>query len=355
MKYHLLLLFLLPLAGFAQIKITGNVVNAADGKPVANASVFLSNATVGSKTTDDGAFVLNYVKPGQYEFVVSVVGFETYRQIVMAGNENISLPGIKLSPKTTSLKEVKIVASSDWESNYAKFKQEFLGTSVAAEDCKITNNDALTLEYDKETHRLTGSSTDFLEIENKYLGYKIKYILKTFSKDENTGMLYFDGAALFAAMDGSLSQKRRWQKRRKQTYEGSSMHFFRSLLQDTTELEGFTVHSMIRKPNPLWIGESAFASKYIQTFGKNKLKAVDLLQRTDRDGLYAIAFGDFLHIKHSSAQRGSVMSINGPYAYFDTNGIIVNPAMVIFEGVWGRNRMAELLPVDYEPVVAADR
>jgi hypothetical protein len=316
MKYYplflFLFLFLLPLAGFAQIKITGNVVNAADGKPVANASVFLSNATVGSKTPDDGAFVLNYVKPGQYEIVVSMVGFETYRQIVMAGNENISLLGIKLSPKTTSLKEVKIVASSDWESNYAKFKQEFLGTSVAAEDCKITNNDALTLEYDKETRRLTGSSTDFLEIENKYLGYKIKYILKTFSKDENTGMLYFDGAALFA--------------------------------------EGFTVHSMIRKPNPLWIGESAFASKYIQTFGKNKLKAVDLLQRTDRDGLYAIAFGDFLHIKHSSAQRGSVMSINGPYAYFDNNGIIANPAEVIFEGVWGRYRIAELLPVDYEPL-----
>jgi hypothetical protein len=296
MKYYplflFLFLFLLPLAGFAQIKITGNVVNAADGKPVANASVFLSNATVGSKTTDDGAFVLNYVKPGQYEIVVSMVGCETYRQIVMA----------------------------------------------------------LTREYDKESRRLTGSSTDFLEIENKYLGYKIKYILKTFSKDENTGMLYFDGAALFAEMDGSLSQKRRWQKRRKQTYEGSSMHFFRSLLQDTTELEGFTVHSMIRKPNPLWIGESAFASKYIQTFGKNKLKAVDLLQRTDRDGLYAIAFGDFLHIKHSSAQRGSVMSINGPYAYFDNNGIIANPAEVIFEGVWGRYRIAELLPVDYEPL-----
>ena len=36
MKYYLLFLFLLPLAGFAQIKITGNVVNAADNKPVAN-------------------------------------------------------------------------------------------------------------------------------------------------------------------------------------------------------------------------------------------------------------------------------------------------------------------------------
>jgi hypothetical protein len=349
MKYYLLFLFLLPLAGSAQIKITGNVVNAADNKPVANASVFLSNATVGGKTTDDGAFVLNYVKPGQYEFVVSVVGFETYRQIVMAGNKNIQLPGIKLSPKTTSLNEVKIVAS-DWEGNYEKFKREFIGTSTAAEDCKITNNDALTLEYNKETRTLTGSSTDFLEIENKYLGYKIKYLLKSFSKNEATGLLYFEGSSLFEPMQGSLSQRRRWQKRRKETYIGSSMHFLRSVIADTMKYEGFTVQRLIRRLNPKWKGEGDLTNKYIQTLVKEPLKEIDFLRQTDQEGLYAIAFSDLLYIRHRGNNESTVVTIDGPYGFFDKNGIVVNPAIVLYEGYWGRYRIAELLPVDYEPL-----
>jgi hypothetical protein len=38
-----------------------------------------------------------------------------------------------------------------------------------------------------------------------------------------------------------------------------------------------------------------------------------------------------------------------PYAFFDRNGIIINPRSVIFEGNWGKSLMADLLPVDYVP------
>ena len=37
------------------------------------------------------------------------------------------------------------------------------------------------------------------------------------------------------------------------------------------------------------------------------------------------------------------------YAFFDNNGIISNPRSIIFEGDWGIYRMAEMLPVNYEP------
>jgi hypothetical protein len=43
----------------------------------------------------------------------------------------------------------------------------------------------------------------------------------------------------------------------------------------------------------------------------------------------------------------------GPYAIFDTNGIFIDPASITFEGRWGESRMAELLPVDYEPLTPA--
>jgi hypothetical protein len=351
MKYYVLFFLLLPFACFAQVTITGKVINAADNKPVPSASVFLSNATVGSKTADDGTFTLNYVKPGQYEFVVSVIGFDTYRQKVMAGNEQISLAEIKLTPKTKELKEVTVDASNDWEANYRRFQTEFIGTSTAAEDTKITNSDPLTLDYDKDSLKLTGSANDFLEVENKYLGYKIKYLLKNFDKSYRTGMLYFEGSSLFQDLPGSLSQKRRWQKRRKEMYEGSSMHFLRMLLADSAEQAGFVVYRLTRKPNPKYFpgGLNGNGNKFIETLSKKPIKPSEFLHPTELPGIFAIGISDILYVKYTKSARGTILNINGPYAFFDSNGIFINPADVIFEGFWGRYRVAELLPVDYEP------
>lgn len=347
MRYCFLLFLLTPFACLAQITITGKVINAADNKPIANASVFLSNATVGDKTAEDGSFSLRGVKPGQYEFVVSVVGFDTYRETVRAANEAISLPDIKLLAKTTQLKEVKVVIDNDWENNFQKFKDDFLGTSTAAQDCKIVDFDALSLDYDKRKRILTGSSYDFLVIENKYLGYRIKYLLNKFEKNEQSGVLYFEGSSTFEEMQGSPTQKRRWKKRRRETYLGSSMHFLRSLIVDSTAQEGFVIYRLIRKPNP---AANGLNNKFIQTLVKVPIVASTFLHPTDLPGIYAIGFDDCLYIKYKSSDS-TILTIKANYAFFDQNGIISNPAYVLFEGDWGRYRIAQLLPVDYEPVV----
>jgi hypothetical protein len=72
-----LILFLLPFTCFAQYVITGKVLNSADKTSVANASVFLNNAVAGSKTDDKGAFTITNVRSGQYNLVVSSLGYET--------------------------------------------------------------------------------------------------------------------------------------------------------------------------------------------------------------------------------------------------------------------------------------
>jgi hypothetical protein len=50
LKRLTLFLFLLPFAAMGQYRITGRVVDAATKQPVADASVFLSNASAGAKT-----------------------------------------------------------------------------------------------------------------------------------------------------------------------------------------------------------------------------------------------------------------------------------------------------------------
>ncbi|MGF7041452.1 carboxypeptidase-like regulatory domain-containing protein [Mucilaginibacter lappiensis] len=368
LRFSFLFIFLLPSICFAQLKITGKIVNADDKKPVANASVFLNNASTGNKTANDGTFTLNNVRPGQYDLIVSIVGYETHSQSILVNNSNINLPEIALKSKTIELNEVKIKPDPNWERYYTQFKRQFLGTTANAAQCRILNPDILDFQYDKKTHTLEASSYDFLEIENKALGYVIKYKLNTFSYDANKGFMYYDGVSVFEDMKGNNGKIRKWQKRRQDAYLGSPMHFLRSIVSNRLTPEGFEVLKLIRKPNPEYKG-GLFdnKNKYIQMLVKQPLNLSEFAKRTDNAGLYALGFTDCLYIMYNKKNSGTSGDIYRPldmpdyatsiatldeheaYAFFDNNGIINNPRSIIFEGDWGIYRMAEMLPVNYEP------
>src|ERR1700748_1004378 len=110
MKPLVLFLLFLPVCAPAQTVITGKVINTADNKAVGYASVFLSNTVVGTRSNDDGSFTLQNVKPGQYDLVVSLIGFETHHQTVTISNASIAVGDITITPKVNELKEVHIGA-----------------------------------------------------------------------------------------------------------------------------------------------------------------------------------------------------------------------------------------------------
>ncbi|QHS55665.1 carboxypeptidase-like regulatory domain-containing protein [Mucilaginibacter sp. 14171R-50] len=363
MKRFLAMLFFIPFACYAQVSITGKLVNATDKSDVADASVFLSNATIGNKSAADGSFVLRGVRPGQYELVITVVGYETYRREVLVASDNISLPDIGLTPKITSLAEVNITPDPAWERNYDVFKEEFLGTSAMALRCTILNPETIDLEWDKNALQLTGSSSGFVEIDNKALGYHIKYLLSRFIKDSKISLVYYEGSALFEEMKGTAREKERWEKNRQLAYEGSSMQFLRAAIGNNITGYGFEVLRLIRKPNP---DAKGFNDKYIQTLVNVPLTPADFTVRTDKKSLFALKFTDCLYIMYTKKREDdrynstyrllhmpnyltTIASFTGPYALFDTNGVILNPSAITFEGNWGKSRVAEMLPVDYTP------
>src|ERR1700743_1944990 len=222
-KITLLFLTIIPLSCFAQFRITGKVLNILDHKPVDNVNVFLSNSSVGSKTNNEGEFSLQNVKPGKYDVIVSIIGYETLKENVIV-SADIKLADILIAQKTTQLHEVRIKPRNDEnrEDYLTWFKDEFLGRSALASDCKILNPEILDLNYDKETKTLTVSSPDFLEIDNPSLGYHLKYLLNDFKlvhKGDSIETVHFDGWALFKEMSGSASTKRAWQRRRFADYE----------------------------------------------------------------------------------------------------------------------------------------
>ncbi len=364
-----LILLITPCFCQAQINISGKVTNADDKKPVPNASVFLNNAIVGDKTADDGTFKLTNVKPGQYTFIVTAIGYETYSVNVMAADKNIILPQISLTPKTIILQEVNIKPDPNRQRNYNDFKRLFLGTSPNAEQCKILNPDVVDVDFDAKTMILSATSNDdFIEVENKALGYLLKYKLTKFSY-EPKGIFYYEGLSVFQELKGSKSQQRKWAKRRAAAYLGSSMHFLRSVINSQTDKEGFEVLRLTRKPNPDYkagrLGNNNF--KYIQSlYIKQPLAANDFAKRTDQEGLFALGYTDCLYVIYKKKRVETDLSVyhpldvpnypvtilafDEPYAFFDRNGVISNPHSVVFEGDWANSRMAELLPVDYEVV-----
>jgi len=250
-----LLLALLSLGCFAQYSMKGKVTNQADTRPISGASVFINGATIGSHTADDGTFTLAGIKPGRYVLMITIVGFDKYSQSVEIENGDITLPVITLFPKTTILNEVKIKAEDDAERRryYETFKDEFLGKSDLANDCKILNPELLDFDYDDKTGILKASSVDFLIIENQALGYRLKYLLNSFSVNDATGagkVFLYAGSVFFEPMHGSDRDEERWRARRQEVYEGSQLHFLRAALNNRIGQEGFQVLRYAFTPNP---------------------------------------------------------------------------------------------------------
>lgn len=394
----ILFALLAPCGVFAQYTISGRVINQADTRPIADCSVFLSNATNGAKTTNDGKFMLSGVKPGKYTLVVSFVGYDTYSQPVAVVDGDIILPDITLFPKTITLSAVTIKPDLNRGRNFDWFKEEFLGPSELAKQCKILNPEVIGFTYDEKAGVLTASSSDFIEIENQGLGYRVKYLLKNFvlnNKDGNAKKLQFDGSVLFEKMKGTPAQERRWQKRREEVYLNSSMHFLRAVLSNRLAAEGFratqiayyknparpddsVISIMVKKYEKLKEGKGGWRDslsfwnaktklpKMLQTHFYYPLTAKDLVYPTDMPGLMALGCaGDKIQVDYNKNARfpannsanseTTILSFNEPYTFFDINGGIFNTGSVSFAGAWGRNRMAELLPVDFEPAATVDK
>ncbi|MES2109219.1 MAG: carboxypeptidase regulatory-like domain-containing protein [Bacteroidota bacterium] len=402
-----LLLVVLSLYCFAQYNVKGKVISQADTRPVSGASVFINGATIGSRTADDGTFTLSGIKPGRYDLMIAMVGFDKFSEAIEIVNSDVNLPVITIFPKTTVLNEVKIKAGDDAERRryYETFKDEFLGKSDLAKECKILNPELLDYDYDDKAGILKASSVDFLIIENHALGYRLKYLLSSFSVTDATGAgkeFSYAGNVFFEPMRGSPRDEERWRARRQEVYEGSQLHFLRAVLNNRVDQEGFQVLRYAVTPNPQRPADSIIGKK-IQLFtalatGKDKklykdslkywqkkaempaiiaqrllntpLKKPDFAKPTDQHGLYALLAGgqDALYINYdqyhhyktgavshlSSADNtyATLLTFSAP-AFFDSNGSVLNPQSLSYLGVWSRNRIASLLPVDYEPSAGA--
>lgn len=244
------LLLLIYCTAFTQENTISGTITDENHKPISGASVFFSNSSTGMVTGANGQFAFARMAPGKYDLVVSYIGYETFVRTVNTADNNVNLK-ISLTPKANELQEVVLepFEKNGWDKWGKFFMENFIGTTEYAEDCVIKNKEVIRFRNSKKENRLTAIAMEPLIIENKSMGYNIKYQLEEFSYNFKTRYVLYTGYPLFQEMKGRKGQVKRWEKNRADAYNGSIMHFMRALYRNRLVEENFRVYHLKRVEN----------------------------------------------------------------------------------------------------------
>jgi len=393
--------FCFLLLGFgthAQKALKGVVLDAEKNIPVPNASVFLNTTSVGTITNAQGNFTLT-LPSGKYELIVSSVGYETYNQTINT-NELLDFITIRLKIKSELMQTVVVepYEKDGWKKWGQFFLENFIGTSAGAKDCPIKNTGVIHFRNSKKTNELLVIADEPLIIENKALGYTIRYQLESFSYNFKSHYLLYTGYPFFQQMKGGSAKEKRWEKNRSEAYFGSLMHFMRAVYRNKIAEEGFEVRSLQKIPNTekqrvraaystnMHSVKSAGGAVTITTINKDTADYYDrVLRQEDYKDVIgrnlltgdsiayavdsvtaALDFKNYLLViyknkvvppeyrqqfpKGSAAMMSQIVLINQQPIDIQGNGSYFNPVDLMSSGYWAwSEKIAMMLPYDYVP------
>jgi len=345
---------------FSQSHISGRVISSETGQPLAAASVFAQNTTLGTATDAEGNFKL-YLPAGGYDIVVTFTGYQTEsKRISMgeAGNDNLQF---NLKQKEKELAEVSVVATGEvtdgWEKYGSFFKDQFIGKTLNSQQATIQNPAALRFFYSKKRNRLKVLASEPLLIENFALGYNIRYELDSFIYEYNTENAVYTGFPLFEEMKtDSYDQKFKWAEARREAYKGSILHFMRSIYHRNLNEQGFEIQFLVK------INEKETAIKVKDFYGALKYNKYDSLQVVEIKPNQPNVAVLYKHEKPAQAYlinnpgepkdfQFSVLNFySGDPVTIEQNGYYYEQNDLAIASYWTWDRVANLLPYDYIPL-----
>lgn len=402
-RIPIILLFILALQhvafGQATYTITGNVVDN-NKAPLPGAAVYVSGYQIATVTNVDGKFVLPKLAVGNYDVLIKMIGYETYSKTVEITNQSVNI-NVVLKENITTLKEVVIKPDPNRAYYIALFKDFFIGQTPNSKECTILNTEILRIDDDKQNSIIRINADEFLMIENKALGYRIKYLLDYFEYNYKTRMIFYAGRPFFEPLKGGSAKQKRWQKNRVIAYNGSIQHFFKSLYANKLEEDGFVIHKIINIPNPTRLPDSIINANVKRlTAGQNgtlrlltytvsdslnywlkqrsQPKQVSIVNRANvlidtlvkpfnsdlkqmnyKDALYVVYKNEkedaiFSHSGHQQNRPAdlagyqiSIVELLEPPVRFFASGGVLDPRSVLYKGFWAYEKMADLMPMDY--------
>jgi hypothetical protein len=238
-----LLLTLLSLTLWAQqsFDITGTVKDEK-GTALQSVTVFIDGSNKYTMTDVSGHYAFAAIQPGTYRVATSMVGRGSERSMVNVRNKQVTADFV-MKPKPVELNEVVIGTDSRRNEMLKIFTHKFIGITENAQSCTIIN--PKIIEFTTNKSIVLATTPDFLIIENKNLGYRIKYLVKIFRYDRSKNITSYTGDCIFEELPGSNRQKKQWVENRWLAYQGSFMHFLRSLYAGNTREQGFKCYAFI--------------------------------------------------------------------------------------------------------------
>jgi len=336
-----------------------------DTGPLPGATVFLTGTKSITACDNGGMFYLDHISPGQYVLVAKMIGFAPFSMPVVVKNHAVQL-SLVLKTNTNKLKEVTITADNNWEEHYREFKKWFLGTTPNAGDCDILNPKVLFFHYDKQSLTLTASADEFLIIQNKALGYRIKYLLTNFEHDNTNNILRYQGYPSFEEMHAKTDREAaRWKKDRETAYNGSIINLMKAIYNDKVYEAGFEIYKLLHKPP---IG-TKYNNENRMIFDDRQVMTDSLLTPA-ADNLKNFSFKDALFVVYTKERNpagfeNSGFKIERPARSKFPNGQIsmmnllennitidsqgnYSPAIgLLFEGFMGWEQIADLTPLEF--------
>jgi hypothetical protein len=353
-----------------QFYIRGRVTDIETQLPLKGASVYINNTTKGSTTNDNGDFELGPLRPGRYEVVASFVGYDAllYSAEIRSSNLRISF---KVEKKEEILREV-LVLSSELRKRYLDiFKKYVIGQTIAAERCQIKNIEEVQFASGETKDEIVAYTEKALVIENPELGYTIHFDLLEFYYNKATNGAYFFGYTRFVDWGKDEKTKKKWIRKRREAYDGSTVHFFRSLVNKQLTKEGFTVYQLSNMPERKEkVGMTITIQKSSERMQMASKAIEDSMIRLYPDSvykLYELRINDGWRIfyeKNTDLKReitrkmivggqpptGTVsgLRLREEPVLINARGILLTPIRLFYDGIWGYERLANMLPEDYD-------
>jgi hypothetical protein len=324
-------------------KISGKIVDLNTGNPIPNVNLFFSYTTIGTITNKDGKYLITNIPAGQYSLIVSHIGYEI-KSIPLKFLTPVSLVlNIELEPRILKGKEVQVETTTpeEWKKNLKTFKLLFIGKTKNSKKCKILNPEVINFELNSETNKFIAFTDSLIYLSNEALGYRIEMILDFFTLNLKTNILKYQVYPKFELMKYQKEKEfKKWKKNRKTTYEGSFRHFISSLALGKLKEDKFQVYQYgyVDTSKKTWIVGSPQKIKNYK----------DVLLSPDSLDLQNFHFDNFLYCDYKRRYT-SWLELLTDDVQIDTLGNCYDELKLLKRGFWGKARMADVLPFDYEP------
>ncbi len=300
--------------------VEGQILIYGTDKPLANASIYYDGMYKGGISDEHGIFKLVSAGTTKVPIIISAVG---YHSTSIADYTSEEFLKIYLQPKTYALDAVVVTFDGmSREEKEAIFKSEFIGLSNNSSQCEILNLDDINLVYNRKRGTVEAFADDPIILHNKALGFKITYYLEQFKY--SAGEIFFAGNYYFEP-DTTLTGRDlvRVERKRREAYLGSRMHFIRSLYNDQLRQEGFMIMNLAGK-SPDYSGLVVDQENGRSIFMKSRL---------------AIVYKDY-------SKGLTFLDKNKNFTYIDKNGFY-DPTGISWSGAMAGQRMGDLLPFEY--------